>query len=160
MRINKLQINLLSIAMFGIFLAGCASINHEAEACIAEKEILEANKKMVTEFYQALFGDKDISVVDEYIAKDYIQHNPLVADGRDALKETLEIWFTDAPKTVVDFQKVIADGDIVILHIRTKFGIKTFSLIDIFRIENGKIAEHWDVMQQVPSEAANEHPMF
>jgi predicted SnoaL-like aldol condensation-catalyzing enzyme len=70
-------------------------------------------------------------------------------------------WLTNQPKTVVDFQKVVADGDLVILHIKAKsFSGKDLSLIDMFRLKNGKIAEHWDVMQEVPDQSANPHPMF
>ena len=119
------------------------------------------NKKIVVEFYQKLFGDKDISVIDQYIVEDYIQHNPIAADGRQALKEIANKWIANQPKTQVDFQKVVADGDLVFLHIKTKnFSGKDVSLVDIFRLKNGKIVEHWDIMQEVPEKSANPHPMF
>jgi predicted SnoaL-like aldol condensation-catalyzing enzyme len=160
MNSKNLTFKLLLIPVLISAFTSCNNSDPKAQACLTERAQLEANKKMVTEFYQALFGDKDISVVDTHIAEDYIQHNPSVADGRAALKEALTIWFTDAPKTTVDFQKVAADGDLVFLHIRTKFGVKTFSVIDIFRVKDGMITEHWDVMQEVPEKAENAHPMF
>jgi predicted SnoaL-like aldol condensation-catalyzing enzyme len=124
-------------------------------------EIAERNKKIVVEFYQKLFGDKDISVIDQYIVEDYIQHNPIAADGRQPLKDIAVKWIANQPKTKVDFQKVVADGDLVILHIKSKsFTGKDMSLIDIFRLKNGKIVEHWDIMQEVPEKSANPHPMF
>jgi len=124
-------------------------------------ELAEHNKKIVVEFYQKLFGDKDISVIDQYIAEDYIQHNPIAADGRLALKEIATKWLSNQPKIKVDFQKIAADGDLVFLHIKTKnFSGKALSLIDIFRLKDGKIVEHWDVMQEVPDKSANPHPMF
>lgn len=72
----------------------------------------------------------------------------------------LEVWFKDAPKEKVDLQRIAADGDLVYLHVRSKMGNKTVAVVDIFRIENGKIAEHWDVIQEVPEKSANPHPMF
>jgi predicted SnoaL-like aldol condensation-catalyzing enzyme len=119
------------------------------------------NKKIVTEFYQKLFGDKDLSVIDKYIVEDYIQHNPYVADGRQAIKDAAGKWLSNTPKTKVDFQHVAADGDLVFLHIKSKNSEgKDMALVDIFRLKNGKIVEHWDVMQDVPATAANAHPMF
>ena len=136
------------------------SCNTSKSDCEKEREVQEANKKMVAEFYQALFGDKNIEVIDKYIAEDYIQHNPMAADGREALKNALKGWFENASKEQIDIRRIGADGDLVFLHTKNNFGGKTFSVIDIFRIENGIIAEHWDVIQQVPDSAANEHPMF
>lgn len=121
----------------------------------------ETNKKMVVAFYQRLFGDHDLSVIDQYIIEDYIQHNPNVADGKKALKEALTQWLVNAPKKKIDFQQVASDGDLVFLHIKSEGpGGKKFSLVDIFKVKNGKIVEHWDVMQEVPEKAANAHPMF
>lgn len=121
---------------------------------------LEANKKMVAEFYQQLFGDKNPEVILQYLTVNYIQHNPALPDGRDAIYNAVKVWFKDAPKEKVDIQRIAADGDLVYLHVRSKMGSKTMAVIDIFRIENGKIAEHWDVIQEVPEKSANPHPMF
>jgi predicted SnoaL-like aldol condensation-catalyzing enzyme len=120
----------------------------------------EANKKLVVAFYQELFGDKNVEAIDHYLLESYIQHNPSLPDGRDALKKGAQVWFKDAPSEQVDFQHIAADGDLVFLHVRSRQGNKTVSIVDIFRVENGKIAEHWDVIQEVPAKAANAHPMF
>jgi predicted SnoaL-like aldol condensation-catalyzing enzyme len=121
---------------------------------------LEQNKKLVASLYQEVFGDKDIDAVDKYIADNYIQHNPGVADGKEALKAALKIWFKDAPKEKIDIQHIGADGNFVYIHTRSKQGNKTISVMDIFRIDGSKIVEHWDVLQEVPAKAANDHPMF
>ena len=125
----------------------------------SEKE--EANKKMVMAFYQGLFGDKDYSVIDKYIVKDYIQHNPSLADGSEALKNAVQVWLKDVPKGKVNFQHTAADGDLVFLHVKT-YGAtgKPTAIVEIFKVKNNQIVEHWDVVQEVPEKSANEHPMF
>jgi predicted SnoaL-like aldol condensation-catalyzing enzyme len=120
----------------------------------------EINKKLVADFYQQLFGDKDVSAIDKYIGDVYIQHNPAAADGKEALKLVVSEWFKNAPKEKIDIQHLGADGNFVYIHTKAKWGTKVVSVIDIFRIENGKIVEHWDVMQEVPEKSANDHPMF
>lgn len=130
---------------------------------IQKREAQEsANKKMVLTFYQRFFGDKDITAADEYIAPSYIQHNPFAATGRDALKKFFTPFFANPaiPKTKIDVRHVAADGDLVWLHIRSKTTGSERAVVDIFRIENGKIAEHWDVVQPVPATSANDNTMF
>lgn len=127
----------------------------------AKNQNLETNKKLVLAFYQKMFGDKDLSAVDEYIVSDYIQHNPTVADGAEAFKEAAKKWFAGQPKTKIDVQHIGADGDFVFIHLKNKNPDGSLkSTMDIFRIENNKIVEHWDVNQDVPANAANDHPMF
>jgi predicted SnoaL-like aldol condensation-catalyzing enzyme len=118
------------------------------------------NKKMIADFYQALFGDKNQAVIDQYVADTYIQHNPSLPDGREALKKGVAVWFKGQPKDTVDVRHLGADGNFVYIHTKSKMGNKTYSILDIFRLENGKIAEHWDIMQEVPAKSANAHPMF
>ena len=123
-------------------------------------EQLEQNKEMVVTFYQDLFGNKNLDAIDQYIGDTYIQHNPMAKDGKEALKAFLEPWFKNAPKDTVDIQFAGAYGDRVFLHIRNTFGGKEVAVVDIFRIEDGKIVEHWDVIQEVPENAVSDHPMF
>ena len=119
-----------------------------------------ANKKLVADFYQQLFGDKDVSAIDKYIGNVYIQHNPGLPDGPEALKAGATQWFKGAPKEKIDIQHLAADGNLVFIHLKSKNGEKVNSVIDIFKVENGKITEHWDVIQEVPAKSANPHPMF
>jgi predicted SnoaL-like aldol condensation-catalyzing enzyme len=119
-----------------------------------------SNKKMVADFYQELFGDKNPAAIDQYVGDTYIQHNPSLPDGKDALKKAVAVWFKGQPKDTVDVKHLGADGNFVYIHTKSKRGNKTFSILDIFRVENGKITEHWDVMQEVPAKSANAHPMF
>lgn len=123
----------------------------------------EKNKQLVLTAYQGLFGDHDLSVIDKYWAKDYIQHNPYMADGRDSvrayvIKLGIETW----PKTRVRFLRVAADGDLVFIQTvqpRTPQSPEMV-IVDIFRVADGKLAEHWDTMQAVPADATNPRPMY
>ncbi|QES88252.1 nuclear transport factor 2 family protein [Rhizosphaericola mali] len=122
---------------------------------------LKHNKEVVLAFYQQVFGDKDLSHLDKYLLPTYIQHNPHVADGAAAFEKAASGWLKGAPKTKIDVQHIAADGDLVFIHLKNKLpGGKLQSTIDIFRMENGKIAEHWDVHELVPDSSANPHPMF
>ena len=136
------------------------SLKTQMKELLSEQQKVEANKKLVAEMYQQLFGDKDISAIDKYMTDGYIQHNPTLPDGKEALKQGASQWFKGAPKEKVDIQHLNAEEDFVYIHTKSKMGPKTVSIIDIFRIENGKIAEHWDVIQEVPEKSANPHPMF
>lgn len=118
------------------------------------------NKKLVADLYQQLFGDKDLSAIDKYIGDVYIQHNPILPDGKEALKEGAAQWFKGAPKEKINIQHIAAEGNFVYIHTKANRGPKGVSVIDIFRVENGKITEHWDVIQEVPEKSANSHPMF
>jgi predicted SnoaL-like aldol condensation-catalyzing enzyme len=136
------------------------SVTNQLALKEAADQQLVANKILVSDMYQELFGDKDINAADKYIVENYIQHNPYAKDGREALKTVLKDWFKGAQKDKIDIRHLAADGDYVYIHTRSKMGDKTYSVIDIFRIENNKVVEHWDVIQEVPAKAANAHPMF
>ena len=136
------------------------SLNRQIRILSDNQKQIEANKKLVADFYQELFGDKEVNAIDKYIGETYIQHNPSVADGKEALKQAVTLWFKGAPKEKIDIQHLSADGNLVYIHIKSKRGKATVSIIDIFRLESGKIVEHWDVGQEVPEKSANPHPMF
>ena len=140
------------------FVAFAFSANAQSRRDFKQEE---ANKKMVAFFYQKLFGDLDLTVIDQYIVPNYIQHNPDATDGREALKKVLTEWFKTRKKGKINIQHIGADGDFVYLHLKNKLPNGTLeSNIDIFRIRNNKIVEHWDVAQAVPEHSVNPHPMF
>ncbi len=95
----------------------------------------------------------------KYLTEDYIQHNPYVATGRQGFITGLTGWFS-AVDVKFEIIRAIAEDDHVVLHIKQTSDGKTKSLVDIFRVENGKIAEHWDVVQDVPEKMAHENGMF
>lgn len=145
----------LAVILIGLSSLGLSSLVQ------AEPSNLTPNEQLVMTFYQQLFGDKDLSAIDKYIAEDYIQHNPNVADGKSALKQVASQWLSGTPKEKIDLQRIASKDDIVFLHIRSKQPNGDFNaVVDIFRVEGDKIVEHWDVIQTVPKESANPHPMF
>ncbi|TMI64656.1 MAG: hypothetical protein E6H07_01705 [Bacteroidetes bacterium] len=124
---------------------------------------LEANKKLVTEFYQAFFGDKDSTSIDKYVGDNIIQHSPLFEDGKIAFKDALRPFYTNPniTKKTVDIKHIAAEGDKVWVMVKDVApNGKEFARLDIFKIENGKITEHWVVEQAVPKESANKNTMF
>ena len=122
---------------------------------------VEKNKQLVATAYQRIFGELDTTAVDEFMSKDFLQHNPTIADGPEGVKALVKMLITrGVPKQKIEFKHIIAEGDIVILHSRYEMAGKESRFIDIYRVKNNKIIEHWDAMMQMPDKRANNNPMF
>jgi predicted SnoaL-like aldol condensation-catalyzing enzyme len=119
----------------------------------------DQNKQIVIDYTTEVLGNKNIAVVDKYIADNYIQHDPFVADGKQALKEMLSASTSGLPKSKFEYARIAADDDLVFLHFKVPFNGKQYAWVDIFRLKNGKIAEHWDVMQEITVSSFHKNSM-
>lgn len=131
-------------------------------ALAADSAQLEANKKNVVEFYEKAINQKDFEAASKYLGSRYTQHNPTAPDGPEGLKGFLAFLKGKFPQSRSEIKRVFADGDYVILHVHAvrEPGTRGRAIVDIFKLENGKIVEHWDVAQDVPEKAANNNGMF
>ncbi len=119
----------------------------------------EQNKQIVIAYTQGVLGDKNLAVVDQYVADNYIQHDPFVGNGKQALKDMLAASILGLPKSKFEYARIAADGDLVFLHFEVPFNGKQYAWVDIFRLENGKLVEHWDVMQEITASPLHQNRM-
>ena len=120
------------------------------------------NTGTVRSFYEMAFNEgKPDEAVERHIGDRYVQHNPQAGDGPDAFIGFVNWYRGEFPQLHVEIKRTIAQGDLVVTHgvIRTSPEDRGTAAADIFRLEDGKIVEHWDVLQPVPEQSANDNGM-
>ena len=123
---------------------------------------LEANKETAIAFYHTAYLGDPAKAAADYIGAEYIQHNPLVSDGRQAFIDYFNEMARDYPTKRIEFLRVVADGDLVALHTHQTWpGDEHYVTMDFFRFDElGKIVEHWDSIQEVPATPHNNNTMY
>ncbi len=122
----------------------------------------EINKQNVIEFYNLALNQKDYQAAAKYLGPRYTQHNPGVADGPEGFKAIIEYLRDHYPNSHSEIKRAFVDGDYVILHVHMVRdpGTRGNAIFDLFKLENGKIVEHWDTVQAIPEKSANDNGMF
>jgi predicted SnoaL-like aldol condensation-catalyzing enzyme len=122
----------------------------------------DENKTAVMAFYENVFNKKNPDFAEKCLDENYIQHNPSAVTGRDGFMRFIRALLIEHPDWKTEFKRVFAEDDFVIVHSKATMGPndRGSAVIDIFRVEYGKIMEHWDVIQPVPEKSHNTNTMF
>lgn len=126
------------------------------------KSNLQENKQNALDFYRMAYLGDPAKAVELYVGAEYIQHNPLVGDGKQAFIDYFTEMAEQYPDKDIEFVRAIAERDLVALHTHQTWpGNDEYVTMDFFRFDaDGKIVEHWDAIQGVPSETKNGNPMY
>jgi predicted SnoaL-like aldol condensation-catalyzing enzyme len=146
-------------ALFIVSGGGTAALAQGAARDIAKEE---RNRAFVINFYDLVFNKHDLKAAEDMISEGYIQHNPHFPTGRAAFIEILAKRFTQNPETRSRTVRSAVDGDLVWLHNHSieQSRDRGRAIVNIFRVADGKIVEHWDVVEPVPEKSANDNTMF
>lgn len=131
-------------------------------AALAASAQEEANRAAVLAFYEKGLNQKDADAALAYVGNRYVQHNPNAPDGPDGFRKFIGFLREKFPNSHSEIKRSFVDGDFVILHVHSvrEPGSRGRAIVDIFKLENGKIVEHWDVVQDIPENPANNNTMF
>jgi len=123
---------------------------------------LETNKRNAIAFYRTAYLGNPKLAIEMYVGKEYIQHNPAVANGTQGFIDYFERMQKEYPEKSIEFVRCIAEGDLVALHTHQVWpGNDQYVTMDFFRFDtNGKICEHWDAIQQIPEKSVNPNTMY
>jgi predicted SnoaL-like aldol condensation-catalyzing enzyme len=128
----------------------------------SKSETEELNKKVVLEFFEKVLIPMDFTLAPQFFGAYYRQHSPLATDGQEGLRAFLERVRVETPRAKTHIKRVFADGDHVIVHshVIIEPGTPGIAVVDIIRLENGKLVEHWEVSQPVPEQMLHSNTMF
>ncbi len=121
-----------------------------------------ANKQRVADYFERVWNAHDVSALDDFVATDFIQHNPALGDGRAALAAFLDGLFAALPAGRFEVRRLVAEGDLVVAHSLFRAGAddaRGTAVVDIFRLHDGWLVEHWDLKEAVPAAVANSNGM-
>ncbi len=126
------------------------------------KQDLQINKQNAIEFYKMAYSGEPKKAVELYVGSEYIQHNPLVGNGKQAFIDYFSEMSRDYPDKSINFIRAVAEGDLVALHTHQIWpGNNQYVTMDFFRFdEHGKIVEHWDSIQEIPDNTKNGNLMY
>ncbi|MFJ6392882.1 nuclear transport factor 2 family protein [Streptomyces sp. NPDC091972] len=165
----KNRTSTVAVAALAAALTALAAV--PAAASTTEQTIVRAEspaartaspKALVTYVYDQLFNQKNTAVIDRYISPDFIQHNPTVANGSEAVRSLVQSIKASTPDSHSTIEHVVAQGDLVILqsHVVPVPGSRGLDIVDMFRVEDGKLVEHWDTIQSVPAQTVSGNDLF
>lgn len=145
-----------------LLIAALAGLGASQVLAAPHSKADQAKIDTVVAFYNAALNDKDAAKARTYLGDHYTQHNPVAADGVDGFVGFIGFLKTKFPANHSEIKATFVDGDKVILHVLTKRtpDSRGIAIVDIFRLEKGKIVEHWDVSQEIPEKSANTNTMF
>lgn len=146
------------LILANIFLLFAINFN----VCYANKASVENNAVIARKFFEAIVNEKNFDTASLYIGNWYTEHDPQGMDGPSGLKSYIDFLRENYPNSHVDIKRMIADRDYVIFHVHSILvpGTRGQAIVDIFRLDHGKVVEHWDVTQDVPEKSNNPNGMF
>ncbi|MEU1275651.1 ester cyclase [Streptomyces sp. NPDC005799] len=150
------------LSVVGVAASAASPLSASAASAVGGDRQTAANKAMVVYFYDQLWNHDNLAVIDEFVRPDYIQHDPHSPNGPEPLRQLLTKLWAANPDMHTHIDRVAAEGDLVLLYSdgTAAPGAKTQAVVDIFRVQDGKIAEHWDVIQDAPDSTASGNDMF
>lgn len=138
------------------------AVSPDTDALSVERRRLDRNKRIVLAFYHHLIGQKDFDAARRYMGETYTQHNPTAADGPEGIRAWIAAFKAAFPEHRYEIKHVIAEGEFVALHLHGMGGPSPNgeAVVDLFRVVNDRVVEHWDVIQPIPAGAENANSMF
>lgn len=152
---------ILFVMMLSIFSLGLFNFNVNTVQA-AEVSVAQQNKQLVETVWNAIFNQHDVSVIDTFVADEYKQHNPGFKTGKSAFKTAISGYLDEFPESTATIKQIVAEGDLVFIHnhIQLNPEDRGQAAVDIFRVKDGMIVEHWDVIQDIPEASENDNTMF
>ncbi|WP_412459862.1 ester cyclase [Pseudomonas sp. SC11] len=154
--VRQIQKTLLSTALLFSFTQAHAGPEHR------DLTVEEANRTLVVGFYEQFFNQHQVERAAKVVVDNYKQHNPDVPDGKTPFVNYFDDYFKKNPQSRARVVRSATEGDLVYLHVHSTSGPQDRgqAVLDIFRVRDGRIVEHWDVIQEVPEKSANDNGMF